>query len=133
MSLVCGVLEGALQMSRLPIEVQRRYQQRLSFALEELYRRFHTAWTTGKLDKSRVYLVRYDRLMSEFDVVMKEIVAFLGDQPDEAFWAEVKKTAESQRGRKSEHVYALETYGLSKEKIQQDLGFVYDTYGVPRG
>lgn len=132
MSLVCGVLEGALHMSRLPLDVQRRYQQRLSFALEELYRRFHTAWTTGKLDKDRVYMVRYDRLMSEFDVVMREIVDFLGDQPDAAFWAEVKKTAESQRGRKSEHVYALETYGLNKEKIQQDLGFVYDAYGVPK-
>lgn len=132
MSLVCGVLDQAYGMSKLPEDVQKLYKERLYFALCELYRRFIDAYTSGKVDKSRVYIVRYDRMMADFEGVMREMSEFLGDQHDEAFWAKVKATAEKQRSRKSEHKYNLAQYNLTKERIQNDLAVVYDTFGLPR-
>jgi hypothetical protein len=108
------------------------YRDRLYAALCQLYQRFHDAWVQNKMDKSRVYIVRYDRLMADFETVMKEMMEFLGDKPDEAFWAKVKATGEKQRSRKSEHKYDLATYGLSAEKIQNDLSFMYETFGLPK-
>lgn len=132
MSLVCGVLDQAFGMSKMDPKLQQMYRDRLYFALCELYRRFHDAWVQNKMDKSRVYIVRYDRLMADFETVMKEMMDFLGDKPDEAFWTKVKATGEKQRTRKSEHKYDLATYGLTAEKIQNDLSFVYDTFGLPK-
>ena len=86
----------------------------------------------GELPPDRVYIVRYHRLMAEFDVVMREICVFIGQPLTPELEKIIDSTAASQRARKSEHEYNLAEYGLTKERIHKDFAFVYDTFDIPR-
>ena len=58
----------------LPEEVKKRYTGRLYDGMVELYRSFHEDWTTGKIDRSKVFIMRYDRMMQDFDGMMEELL-----------------------------------------------------------
>jgi len=131
MSLVTGVQASAFGFWDLPEEKRARYLERLYGALVELLRRFHDDWTGGKVDKSKVYIVRYDRMMADFETVMSEICEFTGHVPDDALKAEILKVGEKQRKYKSEHKYDLAKFGLTAERIRKDCAFVYDTFLTP--
>ncbi len=128
LSLVTGVLDKRFGFWSLEKNVRDRYLDRLYSALVELLKRFHNDWTSGKIDRSKVMIVHYDRMMSEFDLLMDEIGSFAGlDLTDENFKA-IRKTAESQRKYVSEHKYDLEKFGLNEDKIRDDCSFIYETF-----
>jgi hypothetical protein len=83
MSLVTGVLDEAFGFWSLPEDVRQRWLDRIYKALVMLLERFHEDYTTGRIPHENVYVVRYDRMMQEFEVVMDEILAFIGHQPSE--------------------------------------------------
>ncbi len=132
MSLLTGVLSKALPWDKASPESHKRYLERIYLGSLQLYKRFHAAYVAGQMPPDRVYIVRYHRLMAEFDVVMREICAFTGQPLTPELEAVIDATAKSQRSRKSEHAYDLAAYGLTKERIQQDFSFVYDTFEIPR-
>lgn len=127
-SLVTGVLEKALGYSTLPAEVRNRYNERLYLALVDLFRRFHEDWTSGRIDRSRVMVVSYPRMMSDFDGLMAEMIPFFDIQPTPAQLNAIRETAAAQRAYKSGHSYQLERYGLDADRIRRDCAFVYDTW-----
>ncbi len=131
MSLVTGVLDSAFGYHKLPEDVKRRWTSRLYTGLVDLMRFFHDDYVSGRIDRKRVYIVRYDRMMKEFDVVMAEMLAFLGHPPDAALQDEIDKRAEKQRKYKSEHKYDLAKYYLTEEQIRRDCAFFYDTFLPP--
>lgn len=122
MSLVTGVLDKLFGFWSLPEPVRARYLGRLYSGLVELARRFEADWSSGAIDRSRVMVVRYDRLMSDFDGVLGEILAFLGEEPGPALRAAIEAQALRQRAYKSGHAYDLAKFGLTAEKIEADLG-----------
>jgi len=63
----------------------------------ELLRRFHDDWAAGRLPSDQVLVVRYDRLMKDFEGIMGEILDFVGHEPDEALREAIRARAESQR------------------------------------
>lgn len=132
MSLLTGVLKKALPWDRASEASRARYLERIYQGSLQLYARFHAAYVAGEMPPERVYIVRYHRMMSEFDVVMREICAFIGQPLTPELEAVIDATARSQRGRTSEHAYDLTEFGLTKERIQRDFAFVYDTFDVPR-
>ncbi|MCA9716785.1 MAG: sulfotransferase [Myxococcales bacterium] len=132
MSLVTGVLDKRFGVWSLPEATRRRYLDRLYDAFVELLRRFHDDYTGGAFDRERVYLVRYDRMMREFEVVMDEILAHVGTPKDAALEAAIREQAEKQRAYSSEHKYSLEKFGLDRARIQRDCAFMYETFGIPR-
>jgi len=127
-SLVTGVLDKAFGYSTLPADVRDRYNERLYLALVDLFRLFHEDWTSGRIDRSRVMVVSYDRMMKDFDGLMAEMVKFFDMHPSAEQLASIKKTADEQRAYKSKHGYKLEKYGLSAERIRKDCAFVYETW-----
>lgn len=131
MSLVIGVLDRAFGFWSLPDDVKKRWLDRMYHAWVMLLRRFHDDWTSGAIDKSRVFIVRYDRMMSDFEGMMEEMCAFLGHEMTPELKATVKKHGEKQRKYQSEHRYDLEKFGLSETKIRQDCAFFYDTFLPP--
>lgn len=131
MSLVIGVLDRAFGFWSLPPEIQKRWLDRMYVGFILLLKRFHDDWTSGAIDKSRVYVVRYDRMMGEFDTMMDEMCAFLGQEMTPELKETIAKKAEKQRAYKSEHKYDLEKFGLSEEKIRADCAFYYDTFLPP--
>lgn len=127
-SLVTGVLDNAFGYWSLPEATRARYNERLYTGLVMLFRRFHEDWAAGRIDRKRVMVVSYDRMMRNFDGLMDEMIGFFDIQPTEAQRAAIRKTAEEQRAYKSKHTYKLEKYGLSAERIRKDCAFVYETW-----
>ena len=128
LSLVTGVLDGVFGFWNLPREKRQFYIDRLYNALVELQLRFHQDWIENKIDKNKVMIVRYDRMMSDFEGLMDEILDFVGHDASDELLAQIKKTAEEQRNYKSKHKYDLEKFGLTEEKIKKDCKPIYETF-----
>jgi omega-hydroxy-beta-dihydromenaquinone-9 sulfotransferase len=131
MSLVTGVLDNAFGFWSLPEEVKNRWFQRLYSGLVELQRRFHQDWVSGKLPRDQVFIVRYDRMMSDFDGLMDDMHKFLGHAPTEAQRKAIAAQAEKQRAYKSEHQYDLAKFKLDEATIRRDCAFFYETFLPP--
>jgi hypothetical protein len=130
-SLVIGVLDRAFGFWSLPEDVKKRWLDRMYQAWILLLQKFHEDWTSGAIDKSRVYVVRYDRMMLDLENVMAEICTFLGKEMTPELKATVQKQADKQRAYESEHKYNLAKYGLTEEQIRKDCAFFYDTFLPP--
>ena len=130
-SLVIGVLDRAFGFWSLPEEIKKRWLDRMYQAWILLLQKFHEDWTSGAIDKSRVYVVRYDRMMLDLENVMSEICTFLGQPMTPELEATVRAQAEKQRSYESEHKYNLAKYGLTEEQIRKDCAFFYDTFLPP--
>ena len=128
LSLVTGVLDKRFGFWSLNKDKRDQYIERLYNALVTLLRRFHEDWTNGNINQSSVFIVRYDKMMSNFDQLMDSILGFIGQQPSDDLIRKIKETAETQRNFKSKHGYDLKKFGLSEKKIKTDCKFVYDTF-----
>jgi hypothetical protein len=131
MSLVIGVLDRAFGFWSKPEPVRKRWLDRMYRAWIMLFRKFHEDWENGAIDRKRVFIVRYDRMMGDFEGMMSEMCAFLGHEMTPELLAKVKEEGEKQRKYESEHKYNLEKYGLTEEQILKDCAFYYDTFLPP--
>ena len=128
LSLITGVLDKRFGFWNLPSEKRQIFINRLYRGLIHLLLRFHEDWTNGRIDKSRVFIVHYDRIMTDFDNLMGEVLEFIDHLPSETLKKDIKETAEKQRKFKSEHKYDLEKFGLNKEQIKSDCAPIYKTF-----
>jgi hypothetical protein len=131
MSLVTGVLDRAFGFWSQPEPVRKRWLERMYRAFIMLLERFHEEWQSGAIDHSRVFVVRYDRMMLDFENVMEEMCVFLGHEMTPKLRATVQKRADKQRKYESEHKYDLEQFGLNEEQIRKDCAFFYDAFLPP--
>jgi hypothetical protein len=131
MSLVIGVLDRAFGFWSLPDEVKKRWLDRMYKAWVMLLQKFHEDWSSGAIDKRRVFVVRYDRMMMDFEGLMGELCAFLGRDVTPALRATVASRGAKQRKYESEHRYDLEKFGLTEAQIRRDCAFFYETFLPP--
>ncbi|MDP6933284.1 MAG: sulfotransferase, partial [Myxococcota bacterium] len=131
MSLVTGVLDKKFGFWSLPEDKRARYLERLYGALVELLQRFHADWTSGRIDRDRVMVVRYDRMMVDFEGLMDELLGFVGHEVSPEFLDEIRRTGEKQRAYESRHHYDLAKFGLDENRIRQDCAMVYETFLPP--
>jgi len=131
MSLVIGVLDRAFGFWSLPDAIRKRWLDRMYKAWIVLLQRFHDDWTSGAIDKRRVFVVRYDRMMADFEGLMDEMCKFLGHEMTPKLRETIHKRGEKQRQYESEHKYDLEKYGLTEEQVRRDCAFFYDTFLPP--
>jgi hypothetical protein len=108
--------------------VRKRWLDRLYRGWILLLQRFHDDWVGGKIDRNRVYVVRYDRMMENLENVMEEMCAFLDHPMTPELRATIEATAHEQRSYKSEHRYNLAKFGLSEAQIRKDCAFYYETF-----
>ena len=108
--------------------IQSRYIKRLYNALVTLLIRFHHDWVSDNIDKSKVLIIRYDKMMSNFEIVMSDIFSFLDHSPSKKLINDIQKTAKKQRTYKSKHNYNLKKFGLSEKKIKKDCLSIYETF-----
>jgi hypothetical protein len=128
MSLLEGVLTTGLGYDKLPAEVRERHTKRVYAAVVELMRRFHQDWTSGAIDRERVMIVRFDRLMIDFEAQMEEICKFCELPISDAQRDAIAKRAAKQRAYESGHAYDVARFGLTEEQIRKDCQFFYDTF-----
>jgi hypothetical protein len=131
MSLVIGVLDRAFGFWSKPEAVRKRWLERMYQAWILLLKKFHEDWTSGAIDKSRVFVVRYDRMMMDFEGLMDELCVFLEHEMTPELRATISARAEKQRKYESEHRYDLAKYGLTEEQVRRDCAFFYDTFLPP--
>jgi hypothetical protein len=131
MSLVIGVLDRAVGFWSLPEPVRKRWLDRMYKAWVLLLQKFHEDWTSGAIDRSRVFVVRYDRMMADFEGMMDEMCRFLGHEMTPALRATIAKRGEKQRSYESDHKYDLERFGLTEEQVRRDCAFLYETFLPP--
>ena len=130
LSLVTGVLDKRFGFWNLNKEIRDQYLSRLYNALVELLKRFHYDWVNNNIDKSKVLIVKYDKMMSNFDDLMNDILKFVDVEPSDELIKEIKKTTLDQKNYISEHKYDLKKFNLTEEKIKADCHFVYETFLV---
>ena len=128
LSLVTGVLDKRFGFWSLPDEMRGRYIQRLYKALVELLKRFHDDWINDRIDRDKVMIIPFDRMMNNFEELMTDIMNFIEFESDETLLNSIRETADSQRNFKSKHTYDLEKFGLSSEQIKSDCSFIYKTF-----
>ena len=126
LSLVSGVLDARYGFWRLPQPVRARWVGRVSAGFIRLLQAFRDDWVAGRLLPAQVRIVRYDRLMSDFEGEMREICAFLDHPVDPTLAAAIAATAASQRGRTSKHTYDLSRFGLDEATLRAETAFLAD-------
>jgi len=128
LSLVTGVLDKRFGFWSLPDEMRARYIKRLYKALVELLKRFHDDWINDRINRDKVMIIPFDRMMNNFEELMTDITNFIEFESDETLLNSIRETADSQRNFKSKHTYDLEKFGLSSEQVKSDCSFVYNTF-----
>ena len=128
LSLVTGVLDKSFGFWSLPESERQHFIDRLYNALKELMLRFHDDWISDRIDKERVMIVRFDRMMLDFNSLMSEIINFVGFNASKDFLEEIKQTDKNQKQFKSGHKYNLKKFGISEEKIKKDFEVIYTTF-----
>jgi hypothetical protein len=131
MSLLASVLENGYDVWNRTKEVdQRRWLENLYQASCDMLRYFHDAHTGGKIPERNLCIVRYEDLINDLESTMERILDFVEIKPTEAFVDEVREQAARQRSYTSGHGHSPSQFGLTPERIQADLGFVYDAFGI---
>lgn len=128
LSLVTGVLDKMFGFWSLSENKKSLFISRLYRALVELLLRFENDWSSGNIDKSKVLIVHFDKMMNHFDELMGDIIKFTDQKSSETLLNEIVITSEKQRSFKSNHKYDLKKFGLSEEKIKEDCKKYYETF-----
>lgn len=128
MSLVTGVLDKRFGFWSLPDEVRLRWTERLYKALVKLFLRFTEDWNNGVIDRDKVFVVRFDRLMGDFEGMMGELLAFVDHEPSPELIEVIRARAEKQRAYKSKHTYDLARFNLDEDRIRRDCAPFYETF-----
>ena len=81
----------------MPESKRQHFIDRLYNALKELLIRFENDWSSGKIDKSKVMIVKFDDMMTNFDELMNDILEFVDYSPSEELLSNIKKTALKQK------------------------------------
>jgi hypothetical protein len=75
-------------------------------------------------------VVRYEDLINDLEPTMERILDFIEVKPSVEFVEEVREQSARQRSYTSSHQHSPDKFGLDPQRIRDDLGFVYDAYGL---
>ena len=128
LSLVTGVLDKKFGFWNKPESDRNRFLSNLYKGLVELLLRFEDDWSNGEIDKSKVLIVKFDKMMGNFDELMDDISKFVDFKVSKDLQLVVDSTSLKQKKYVSEHKYDLAKFGLSKDKIKEDCKAYYETF-----
>jgi hypothetical protein len=128
MSLSVMHVERRFGFADLPERTRQLYYRQIYAALLDGYRTFTADWLSGRTDRTRVMVIRYDRLMTDFPAIMDELLAFIGHIPTPALLADIEATSARQRAYVSHHRYDLAEFGLDEHRIRHDCRFLTDAF-----
>ena len=108
--------------------IQRRYQHNVS-----LYRYMEDLLAAGDLPESQVITVRYEDMMQDLEGEVGRVAAFCNLDLSDELRSSIAEQANVQRGYKREHSnHKMEDFGLTRDDVLRDLGFIFDRYGFER-
>ena len=113
---------------KLPIKKRDQFIDRLYKGIVELLNRFTDDWNNNKINKNKVLIVHFDKMMKDFDGLMNEIIKFTNHKCNEELLKNINITSEKQKKYISKHKYNLERFNLSEDKIKKDCYKFYETF-----
>jgi hypothetical protein len=128
LSLITGVLENRFGFWNLSEEKRQAYINRIYNGLLDLSLTFHENYTSGAISDKSIMIVRYDRMMQDFEGLMAQIMEFVEESPAEEIVQIIKETSAKQRAYKSRHKYNLEKFGLDEAQIRKDYKPIYESF-----
>jgi hypothetical protein len=128
-----NMLDHHWGLENLPADGMARYFQRRYRYDVALYRHMEDLIEQGALPESQLLVLPYERLRASPLTVAKEVAEFAGLKLSDAAWEEIRRQDSQQKTFQREHRnLTLEEFGLTRETIVHDLGFVFDKYGFPK-
>ena len=82
-----------------------------------------------ELPDDRYVMVKYDDLVSDPQATVKTIYDRLGMDISPEYEAILLEEANKAKGYKSKHSYSLEEFGLSAERVREELPEVFERFG----
>ena len=129
-NMVSNVTNKQFATGALPEDVRRRYFENLYRGECVLYREFFEVYTKGDIPSENLMIVRFPDLMRDFERVMHEVIEFCELPVTDAFREAIRAQADEQRCHSSKHVYSLDAFGLTEERVRSDLAYVYETWDL---
>ncbi len=106
---------------------QRRYRYNVA-----LYRYFEDILQEGLLGPDQLYTIRFPDLLDDLLGVFDGVVDFTGYTVSDALRQRAVEQAERQKTYKAKHTNLdLDEFGIERERVLDDLGFVFERYGFP--
>jgi omega-hydroxy-beta-dihydromenaquinone-9 sulfotransferase len=126
LSLTDSVMEKSLTFSQFPVDARRQHFLNLYRLLVDEYRGFVDYWTSSAVDRERIMVLPYDRIMTDFAGAIQDVLQFVNHAPGEAMIRDIKNIAIKQRLYISGHSYDPARFYLDAAQIRKDCQFVYD-------
>jgi len=92
----------------------------------KFYQYFHRI--SMEMPPDQFYSVSYDELISDPENVIQQIYFHFGMEMGPEFKKRLKESTQKSRSYKSKHSYSIEEYGLSKQKLYEQLKPVFEKY-----
>tara|TARA_Y100000590_G_scaffold368117_1_gene428576 strand:- start:1536 stop:2633 length:1098 start_codon:yes stop_codon:yes gene_type:complete len=128
LSLVTGVLDKKFGFWNKPKKDRDRFLANLYKGLVELLLRFEHDWKNNKIDKSKVFIVKFDDMMNDFSGLMNNIITFVNHERTDNLNKVIEIVDNEQKNYVSKHKYDLSKFGLTEDKIKKDCKAYYETF-----
>jgi omega-hydroxy-beta-dihydromenaquinone-9 sulfotransferase len=105
--------------------LQRRYRYDV-----ELYRYFYDLCKSQEVSESYVLILLHQELLSDLHKSFMKIASFTQIEPSTQLLKAIEQQADDQKNYKRKHrVMKLKEFSLTKERIIEDLSFIFEEYG----
>ena len=120
--------ESRYVKGRLTLEEYRKFcETKYQWSLK-LYQYFESV--KREIPEKSILVVPFDQMVQQTSESLQQFFNFVGITPDTDYWAKLGDRI--QRRSKKHSNRALSEFGISKERIQKDLDFIYNGYIFPR-
>ncbi|MBK1700632.1 sulfotransferase family protein [Thiococcus pfennigii] len=121
-------------LHRIPEEKLRRYYELRYHYDVAYYRYMEDVIDSDTIPGDRLLVIPYGQLRSDLAPTIERIIEFTGLQPSPALREKIAaQSNEQKRFVRTHRNLPLETFGLTEQRVTEDLGFVFDKYGFPHG
>lgn len=113
---------------RLKRYFTRRYRYDVAF-----YRYVEDLIESGSIQRSQLMVIPYPKLHTDLSDIVANVVEFTGLTLSNELQQRIQEQCRKQESYKREHRnLEPESFGISRARIAEDLGFVFDKYGFPK-
>jgi hypothetical protein len=106
----------------------RRYRYNVAF-----YRYVEDLIESKTVDSSQLMVLSYAKLREDLDEAVDQVIEFTGLQLSDELRGRIREQCDAQKSyRREHHNLEPEAFGISKKKIAEDLGFVFEKYGFSK-
>ncbi|MCP4122019.1 MAG: sulfotransferase [Bacteroidetes bacterium] len=81
------------------------------------------------IEPENMVIVKYDELVGHPGDTIRRIYEQFGMEVSEDYAAKLMTVTENQNKYKSVHNYSLEQYGMTREQVHDEIGFIFEKYG----